>query len=261
LALFFIIAGGIVMTAFGLVGGVTVWLREDVQKRVLLPLVAFAAGAMFGGALFHMIPASITELGNTTTTYVLIGVGFATFFCLEQFLHWHHCHRPTSEHAHPLTYLLLIADTVHNFVEGIAVGATFIVAIPLGITTWLVAAAHELPQEMGDFGVLVHGGWSVKKALVYNTLSNLSFLLGGIVAYVLSGTFHVAYAVPFAAGSFLYIAAVDLVPEINKHHRVRTNLLHFACFMGGLALLLAIRHLEPDVDRPAPAARSLVAPN
>lgn len=233
------------MTAFGLAGGVTVWLREETQKAVLLPLVAFAAGSMMGGALFHMIPASIAALGNKTSTFVSIGVGFATFFCLEQFLHWHHCHRPTSEHVHPLTYLLLIADTVHNAVEGIAVGATFIVDIRLGVVTWLVAAAHELPQEMGDFGVLVHGGWSVKKALVYNTLSNMSFLLGGIAAYVLSDVFKVAYVVPFAAGSFLYIAAVDLVPEINKHHRIRTNLIHFACFVGGLGLLLVIRGLEP----------------
>lgn len=244
MVLFLIIASGVIMTAFGLAGGVTVWLREETQKRVLLPLVAFAAGAMLGGALFHMIPASIAELGNTTPTYVSICVGFATFFCLEQFLHWHHCHRTTSEHVHPLTYLLLIADTVHNCVEGIAVGATFIVDIRLGITTWLVAAAHELPQEMGDFGVLVYGGWSVRKALVYNTLSNGSFLLGGIAAYVLSGVFRVTYVVPFAAGSFLYIAAVDLVPEINKHHRIRTNLLHFACFSAGLALLLAISRLE-----------------
>lgn len=244
MVLFLIIAGGIVMTAFGLVGGVTVWLREEAQKLVLLPLVAFAAGAMFGGALFHMIPASIAELGNTTSTYVWICFGFATFFCLEQFLHWHHCHRPTSEHVHPLTYLLLIADTVHNCVEGLAVGATFIVDIRLGITTWLVAAAHELPQEMGDFGVLVYGGWSVKKALVYNTLSNMSFLVGGIGAYLLSGVFRVATVVPFAAGSFLYIAAVDLVPEINKHHRIRTNVLHFACFVAGLGLLLAIRRFD-----------------
>jgi zinc and cadmium transporter len=204
---------------------------------------------MFGGALFHMIPTAIAKLGNGTPTYLAIGFGFASFFCLEQFLHWHHCHKPASGHAkhqHPLTSLLLVADTVHNFIEGLAVGASFIVSIKLGVITWLVAAAHELPQEIGDFGVLVYGGWSVRKALVYNFVSGLSFLVGGIAAYLLAGALRVAYVVPFAAGSFLYIAAVDLVPEINKHPKLRTNLLHFACFLAGLALLLVMSRFEPS---------------
>lgn len=231
------------MSAIALVGGVTLWLRETTLGKLLLPLVALSAGAMLGGALFHMLPAATERLEGEVTPYVWAALGFTAFFCLEQFLHWHHCHRTTSEHKRPVTYLLLTADGLHNFVGGLAVGAAFMVDIQLGITTWLAAAAHELPQELGDFGALVHGGYTPRKALAYNFLSALPFLLGGLVAYATSRSLDVAFLVAFAAGNFIYIAAVDLVPEINKHHRAPIAALHFGCFVGGLGILLALQQV------------------
>jgi len=235
------------MSAIALVGSVTLVLSEQTLKRILMPLVAFAAGSLLGGAFFHMIPAGLAAgLGDETTVYTLIVAGFAVFFGLEQFLHWHHCHRAETSCKQPLTYLILIGDGLHNFLGGLAVASTFVIDIRLGIVTWLAAAAHEVPQELGDFGVLVHGGWDRRQALFYNVLSALTFLIGGLVAYFASFRLDVSFLVPFAAGNFIYIAASDLIPEVKAHANLRANVVHFAVFVVGAALMLLVKvALEP----------------
>ncbi len=109
--------------------------------------------------------------------------------------------------------------------------------------TWLAAAAHEIPQELGDFGVLIHGGWEKRKALLYNMLSALTFLLGGLVTYFLSFNIDISFLIPFAAGNFIYIGASDLVPEVNKHKDIKTNLVNYAAFITGILLMLSIKVL------------------
>lgn len=237
--------GGTLMSAIALVGSVSLTLREETLKKLLLPLVALSAGTLLGGALFHMIPASVDKLGNHLSIYIWILIGFALFLALEQFLHWHHCHRAPSEHR-PLTYLILIADGVHNFIGGMAVAGAFLIDIKVGISAWLAAAAHEVPQELGDFGILIHGGWKKRQALLYNFLSALTFLVGGIVAYTASLTIDVTFLLPFAAGNFIYIAATDLIPEIKHEGSARLNLIHFFSFLAGLALLLVVRFVFED---------------
>lgn len=234
-----ILLGGVLMSAIALVGSVTLVLRETTLERILLPLVSFAAGSLIGGALFHMIPASLIAM-PIRTTFGWVALGFLVFFALEQFLHWHHCHRAFAECKEPLTYLILIGDGLHNFLGGLAIAGVFLVDIRLGIAAWLAAAAHEVPQELGDFGVLVHGGWSKRAALLFNLLSGLTFLVGGLVAYAASLRLDVSWLVPLAAGNFLYIGASDLVPEVNKAHRLKASLLHFVVFAAGLGLLFAL---------------------
>lgn len=234
-----ILLGGVAMSAIALVGSVTLVLSEAALKRILLPLVAFAAGSLIGGALFHMIPASLTSMAAMTTLR-WVALGFLIFFALEQFLHWHHCHRAFAECKKPLTYLILIGDGLHNFLGGLSIAGVFLMDVRLGIAAWVAAAAHEIPQELGDFGVLVHGGWNKRSALLFNLLSGLTFLVGGLVAYAASLRLDVRWLVPLAAGNFLYIGASDLVPEVNKAHSLGANLLHFVIFAAGLGLLLAL---------------------
>jgi zinc and cadmium transporter len=244
--LLWIIGSGLLMSAIALVGSVTLLLKEQTLGRILLPLVAFAAGSLLGGAFFHMIPAGLAAGIGDVAVNTWILSGFATFFAIEQFLHWHHCHRANVESKKPLTYLILIGDGLHNFLGGLAVASTFLIDIRLGIITWLAAAAHEVPQELGDFGVLVHGGWERRQALFYNMLSALTFLVGGLIAYVVSFRLDVSFLVPFAAGNFIYIGASDLIPEIKEHADLRANIIHFVSFAVGIALMLLVKvALEP----------------
>jgi zinc and cadmium transporter len=243
--LIWIIGSGVLMCMLALSGACTLFLKEAHLKRILMPMVALSAGSLLGGAFFHMIPESVEKIGSDTEVYIWVVLGFSTFLILEQFLHWHHCHRAHTDCRKPLTYLILIGDGLHNFIGGIAVAATFMIDIRLGITTWLAAAAHEVPQEIGDFGVLLHGGWSKKKALLFNVLSASTFLVGGVLAYMLSFNPWVYYLIPFAAGNFLYIGASDLIPEVNKHHHhMSSNIIHFMSFALGILILLSIRLLS-----------------
>lgn len=239
--LLWIIVSGLAMSCIALVGSVTLVLKEATLQRLLLPLVALAAGSLVGGAFLHMIPAALAEEGGNIGIFLWVLAGFIVFFALEQFLHWHHCHRAVTSCKEPLTYLILVGDGLHNFLGGLAVAGTFLIDIRLGLTTWLAAAAHEIPQELGDFGVLLHGGWSRKQALLFNFLSALTFLAGGLLAYVAAFQWDVTFLVPFAAGNFLYIGASDLVPEVNKHQDPLVNLIHFGSFVLGVVLMLIVR--------------------
>ena len=240
-ALGWIVVSGVLMSIIAMVGSVTLIMKPATLDRLLLPLVAFAAWSLIGGAFFHMIPAAIVEIGDVLNVGIAVVAGFTAFFLLEQLLHWHHCHRACSDCKQPLTYLILIGDGLHNFLGGLAIAGTFLIDIRLGITSWLAAAAHEVPQELGDFSVLVHGGWSKRRALLFNVLSGLTFLLGGLVAYGLSFQIDVSWLIPFAAGNFLYIGASDLVPEVNKHHDLKRNVVHLLAFVSGLVLLLFVK--------------------
>jgi zinc and cadmium transporter len=237
-----ILVGGVAMTAIALVGSVTLLLRPATIERIMTPLVAFAAGSLLGGAFFHMLPAA-AKGADLSRTFMWAMVGFTAFFALEQFLHWHHCERADSACRKPLTYLILIGDALHNFLGGVGVAGVFLIDVRLGITAWLAAAAHEVPQELGDFAVLIHGGWPRRRALALNCLSGSTFLVGSLLAYAASRAIDVDFLVPFAAGTFLYIGASDLVPEVNKHRSAASSVTHFVAFTAGLAVLWLMRNV------------------
>lgn len=234
-----ILVGGFLMSAIAMVGGVTTVASPAALERLLLPLVALAAGTLLGGAFFHMLPEGMESLAPLDAAVWLVA-GFATFLLLEQFLHWHHSHRGGEGARKPVTYLILIGDAVHNFLGGVGIASTFLLDARAGAIAWCAAAAHEVPQELGDFGVLVHGGWPRGRALLWNFISALTFPLGAVLAYAVSRRFDVAGLVLFGAGSFMYIAASDLVPEIKSHPSLRRAAAHFGCFALGLILMLSL---------------------
>ena len=229
-----IVSGGLLMSLIALSGGLSLLLPKRVLDRLLLPLVALAAGTLLGGAFFHMIPEAAQSVGRLVSGSWLLA-GFASFLALEQVLHWHHSR--WSDSPDPVTYLVLLGDGIHNFVGGLAVAGTFLISPSAGVVAWMAAAAHEVPQELGDFGVLVHGGWSRRRALMWNFISALGFPAGALCAWAISRDFEIAWLVLFGAGNFIYIAASDLIPEIKSHSRWQAGAIHFLAFVVGLVLM------------------------
>ena len=239
---FWILVSGLLMSLIALSGSITLLLKKNTLEKILLPTVAFAAGSLIGGALFHMLPISIKKINDNHLVFLFVALGFLTFLALEQFMHWHHCRKRFADHKEPVTYLILIADGLHNFIGGLAVGGVFLVDIQLGIATWIAAAAHEVPQEFGDFAVLIKGGWKKRKALIFNLISGLTFLAGGLVVYFASTEFNINtdFLIPFGAGNFLYIGASDLIPQVNKEETIKANIIHYLSFVFGLILLYTL---------------------
>ncbi|MBW2975123.1 ZIP family metal transporter [Candidatus Woesearchaeota archaeon] len=227
-----------------LVGVFSLWCRESSLKKILISLVALSAGALLSGAFFHLIPESLEHLEPiTVSTYVL--TGFIIFFLMEKFLYWRHCHESGKCDVHPVSYLILFGDGIHNFIDGIIIGVSFIVSVPFGMITTLMIIGHEIPQELGDFGVLVYSGFGKVKALVTNFASQLACVLGGIIGYLLSTTIEgmIPFILPFAAGGFIYISASDLVPELHKEPKVKKSLFSFSFFIVGILIMVVMKFL------------------
>jgi zinc and cadmium transporter len=240
--------GSIFMCLIALVGGFALLLPPRRLQRLLIPLVSLAAGSLMGGALFHMLPESVAAM-NPIDAAAWLAAGFAAFLALEIFLHWHHSHR--ARHAgtahsfvpQPLPLLMLVGDGVHNFVGGLGITSTFLIHPAAGIAAWCAAVAHEIPQELGDFGVLLHCGWSPRRALFWNFVSALTFPLGAWLAWQLRSLLPLPQLVMFAAGNFLYISASDLVPEIKAQVSLQEAASCLAWFATGLILLRALASL------------------
>ncbi len=244
--LLWILGSTFAMSLLAWVGLITLALQERVLNRLIPYLVAFAAGTLIGGAVFHLLPEGLEGGRYRLQMYVWVAIGFTVLFLTEIMVNWHHCHQYGGAHRdesrkRPVTYLLLIADGIHNFIGGLAIGASFLAGVPVGIITWLVAAAHEIPQELGDFGVLVYGGWTARNALVWNFISALVIIPGGLLAYWGASAMDTTFLLPFAAGNFIYIGASDLIPEIKHNTSILTGLFHFSAFLLGLLLILAVK--------------------
>lgn len=238
-----IILATVVTSLISLVGIFSLWCKDKFLKKIVMILVALSAGTLLSGAFFHLIPESL-EVLSPNGVFLNVMLGFVIFFLMERLLYWHHCHEGKCD-VHPVSYLILIGDGFHNFIDGIIIGVSFMVGIPFGIVTTLLIIAHEIPQELGDFGVLVHGGFSKSKALFYNLISQLTSVIGGILGFFLSSKIEglIPFILPFAAGGFIYISASDLVPELHKEPKLGKSLLSFGFFIIGIALTFVIKFL------------------
>ena len=239
--LVYIILTTFVIALIAFVGVFTLAMKEHLLNKILLALVSLSAGALMGGAFLHLLPEAVeSSEGADILSFVL--VGFILFFIIEKVLHWRHCHKGKCD-VHTFHYMNLIGDSVHNFIDGLIIAASFIVSIPFGITTTVAIAAHEIPQEIGDFGVLIYGGFEKKKAIILNFAVALIVVIGGIVGYFISKSIEqaVVFLIPFAGGGFIYIAATDLIPELKKELNIKKSMATILVFICGILIMWLIK--------------------
>ncbi len=235
-----------IVSLIALVGIVTLPVKADKLKKFLISMVSFSAGALLGDAFIHLIP-ELAEEGLTLNYSLTILLGVLIFFSLEKVVHWRHCHMPiTKTHVHPFAYMNLIGDSLHNFIDGLIIAGSYLVSIPAGIATTIAVMLHEIPQEIGNFGVLIHGGFTKGRAIFLNFITALTAVFGAVLALVLSS--HVenieGYLISLAIGGFLYIAGSDLIPELHKETKISVSLTQILTFILGIIVMMALLLLE-----------------
>ncbi len=255
--LIYALGAAVLSGILSLIGVITFFVRAAFLKHHLIYLVSFGAGALFGDAFIHLLPESVEAAGGFTLAIsVPIILGIILSFIVEKFVHWHHCHHLNhAGHKHHLDHqqkgstlatMNLFGDAVHNFIDGIILAASYLVSIPVGIATTIAVLLHELPQELGDFGILLHTGMSKGKALWYNFLVSLTAVVGVLVAFFLNE--YVAgltqFLLPFSAGAFIYIAGSDLIPELHHEIKVERSIVQLAMFILGVIVMLSLLLLE-----------------
>jgi len=231
----------LIVSLISFIGVFTLFIKKKLLDKILFFLIAFAAGTLLGAAFIHMIP-EVFEANHSAFVFVLVGI--ILFLIIEKFIYWRHCHK-TPCPVHTFTYLNLIGDAAHNFLDGVIIATAFLINIPLGIIVSLAVIFHEVPQEIGDFGILVYGGIKRKKALLLNFLVALTAFVGAVLAYYLvawiEGT--IPYLIAISAGSFIYIGAVDLLPEIHKETDKRKSMMQLIAFVIGIAIIYILMNL------------------
>lgn len=243
----------VAVSLISFVGAFTIGFSKNFLKKIVRFLVSFAAGALLGDALLHLLPEVTEEAGLTIFVSLAVLSGILIFFILEKFVRWRHCHifdvdctEGESHHEHPYVFMSIIGDSLHNFIDGIVIAAAYFISIPVGIATTIAVAAHEIPQELGDFGVLVHGGFSRAKALAINFITALTAIVGTVFVLVLGVQIEnsTSFFVAFTAGGFIYIATADLIPELHKETRIRHSLFEFIALILGILMMGILLSLE-----------------
>ncbi len=236
-----------IVSIISLIGIFTLLIKENQLKKILLFLVSFAAGALFGDAFIHLIPSVVEEFGCKIVVPLGILAGILVFFILEKFICWRHCHIPTSkQHPHPVGFMNLIGDCFHNLIDGMIIGGSYLASIPVGIATSIAVVLHEIPQEMGDFGILMHAGFSRFKALMFNFISALLAVVGTVISLVIGTKIqnYTLFLIPFTAGGFIYIAGSDLIPELHKETKLSKSFIQLIALIFGIGVMLLLVVME-----------------
>lgn len=255
--LFYALISVLFSSILSLIGVVTLFIRRSLLQHRLIYLVSFAAGALFGDAFIHLLPEAVEEIGGFTfAVSVPLLLGIILSFIVEKFVHWHHCHHLNhAGHKHHLDHkqekstlatMNLFGDAVHNFIDGLIIGASYLVSIPVGVATTIAVLLHELPQELGDFGILLHSGLSKMRALMYNFLVSTTAMLGVAIAFVLNIYMEglTQFLLPLSAGVFIYIAGSDLIPELHHEIKLERSLIQLIMFVLGVIIMLGLLLLE-----------------
>lgn len=221
--------------------------RKGLVEKLMLSLISFSTGALLGDVFLHMLPEMVEDGNVAVESWFLILGGIIASFILEKFIHWHHCHHlPDEHHHHPVGMISLIGDTVHNVADGMLIAGSFLVDIRLGVATTIAVILHEIPQEIGDFALLIYSGYSRGKALLFNGMTTLSALIGAILVLAFSNQLpHIGQIiVPITAGNFLYIAGSDLIPELHKETGARRSTMQLLFMLVGIAFMSSLLFLE-----------------
>lgn len=245
-AYFYAVGSVVVVSLLSLVGIFTLTLSRTILSKILMFLVSFAAGALLGDTFLHLLPEVVAELGFTFSISLSVLAGIFVFFVLEKFIRWRHCHMSDAgatigdhHHHHPFAVMNLVGDSLHNFIDGILIGVSYLVSVPLGVATTVAVILHEIPQEIGDFGVLLYGGFSRRKALFLNFITALTAVFGTLLALWIGAHIEslVLPLVAFTAGGFIYIAVADLFPEMHKERQIGKSALEFFALLLGVGMM------------------------
>lgn len=232
-----------------LVGGLILVTRKNISHKATHLMSSFAAGTLLGAVFFDLLPEAVREGENIgfghDLLFLVVLLGILFFFTLERYLHWfhHHDYEEKEIKGKPIVPLVVIGDAIHNFVDGAAIAATFMVSVPLGILTTFAVAAHEIPQEIGDFGILLHQGLEKKKVVLINILSATFSFLGAILAFMIGKSVDsiAVVLIAFSAGLFLYISLSDLIPEIHHENDEKNSVWEtFYLFIGVMTVYLGL---------------------
>ena len=234
------------VSLLSLVGIVTLSLRQARLRKILLFLVAFAVGALFGDVFIHLLPESFEKIGANLTSSLLVIVGFLVFYVLEKFIRWRHLGSAQTSKVAPVVTMNIVGDAVHNLIDGMLIAASFMVSVAIGITTTVAIVLHEIPQEIGDFGILVNGGLSVKKALLFNLLAAVMAFLGAAATILIGEQIedYAVYLLPVTAGGFIYIAGPDLIPELQQEVRISNSVWQFGALLMGVVVMALLTLLD-----------------
>jgi zinc and cadmium transporter len=238
MALLWSLISTFIISALSLIGVFTLLVKKEILQKILFYLIGFSAGALIGGAFLHILP-EVLEQVSSISTFSCVIAGFVLFFLLERYFFWRHCHEGVCD-VHAFTYLSLIGDGIHNFFDGVMIAVSFCASWQLGTATTLAVILHEIPQELGDFGILVFGGLNVQKALFFNFVSALTAVLGALFGFFMAESLRSFsfFVLPITAGGFIYIAASDLIPQLHKERDRRRSTLAFFAFVTGILLMV-----------------------
>lgn len=237
--LVYILISVFIVSAISLIGILTFMLKTKSLDRVFFVLVSFATGSMLGAAFLDLLPEAV-EKTAPEKIFGSVLIGIMVFFLMEKFLYWYHCHEGECE-VHQFTYLNLAGDGIHNFLDGVIIAAAFLTSTSVGIIATIAIVLHEIPQELGDFGILVYGGFSRIKALMYNFITALTSVGGAVVAYFFLDKIKgfTPIMIGIAAGGFIYISCTDLIPELNKERSALRSIQQFLLILFGIGVILA----------------------
>ncbi|MBA7602635.1 Zinc transporter ZupT [subsurface metagenome] len=250
---FTIVLATFVVSLFSLSGIFTMSLNEERLHSILFFLLAFSAGSIFGAAIFELLPEAV-ELVEGRVVFLYIAFGYLAFYFLERFIYWYHGHGHhedmeefEAEETRGFAYLNLLGDGIHNFIDGMVIAASYAVSFQVGLVATIAVIFHELPQEMGDYGILIYAGFDRVRALTLNFVVALSVVGGGVFATFFLETVEAlsGLLISFSAGAFLYLAASELVPELQHERDFRRSLIQFVVFIMGMALIYSLGLIFP----------------